>query len=131
MANRMGVVDHNTSDMVEHLQSHAGKTLQAVVVYDGDRHRDLYRREDLSDLHGSELEREVLEDIRSDRQRWNGAGSDQYEGEHRATVRVFDARVVLHLPRDDESGTVIVLDPAAARNLATFVDDIRQDIYND
>lgn len=122
-------MDHGTGDVVEHLRAHAGETLQAVVIYDGDDHRDLYRRADVSELHGSELEAEVLEEIRADRQRRESTLADRYEGDHRATVRVFDARVLLHLPRDDESGTVVVLDPAAARNLVTFVEDIRGDIY--
>lgn len=122
---------HDTSEIVDRLHSHAGETLRAVIVYDGDSHRDLYRREDVSDLHDSKLETEVLEEIRADRQRRESTLADRYEGDHRATVRVFEARVLLHLPRDDKSGTVVVLDLAAARNLVTFVDDIRGDIYDD
>lgn len=122
-------MDHTTGDIVEHLRDHAGETLQAVVIYDGDDHRDLYRRGDVRELHGSELEAEVLEEIRADRQRRRSTLAERYEGDHQATVRVFEARVLLHLPRDDESGTIVVLDPAAARNLVTFVNDIRGDIY--
>jgi hypothetical protein len=38
--------------------------------------------------------------------------------------------VVVHLPRDADSGTVVVLDPAAARNLIDFVIDLRTDLYD-
>ncbi|SFP07738.1 MULTISPECIES: hypothetical protein [Halolamina] len=117
---------HDAAGIVDRRHSHAGETLQAVIVYDGESHRDLYRREDVGDLHGSELETEVLEEIRAGRQRRESTLADRYEG---ATVRVFEARVSFHFPRDDGSGTVVVLDPAAARNLVTFVDDVRGDIY--
>ncbi|MDH5020326.1 hypothetical protein [Halobacterium rubrum] len=118
------------SGLVDHLQDHAGDALQAVVVYLGDDHRDLYRREDVVELHGSELDAEVLADIRSDKRRRESEAAKAYEGSLRATVRVFDYRVVLNLPRDDESGTVVVLDVSAASDLADFVTDIRADIYD-
>jgi hypothetical protein len=122
---------HDFGDVVEHLRSHAGDALQAVVVYDGDDHRDLYRRADVSQLHGSDLETEVLEEIRTDRRRRESDAASVYEGDLRATVRVFDARVVVHLPRDEDAGTVVVLDPAVARNLTEFVADVRADLYGE
>mgnify|MGYP006274468151 CR=1 len=117
--------------LVTHLRDHAGDALRGVIVYRGDDHRDLYRREDLDELHGSRLEAEVLADIRSDRQQRETEAADQYEGSLRATVRVFDERVLLNLPRDDDSGTVVVLDVSAASDLADFVADIRGDIYDE
>ncbi|WEL16958.1 Uncharacterized protein SVXHr_0779 [Halorhabdus sp. SVX81] len=51
------------------VKSHAGETLQAIVIYDETRHRDVYRREDVESRHGSDLVTDVLEDIRSDRRR--------------------------------------------------------------
>ena len=118
-------------DVVDHLQSHAGDTLQAVVVYRGDDHRDLYRREDVADRHNSSLEAEVLEDIRSDRRRHESDAAGRYEGDLRATVRVFAERVLVHFPRNEASGTVVVLDPTAASDLVAFVTDIRGDIYDE
>jgi hypothetical protein len=119
------------SGLADHLRDHAGDALQAVVVYRGDDHRDLYRREDVAELHGSTLEAEVLADIRSDRRRRETDLADQYEGSLRATVRVFGERVILNLPRDDDSGTVVVLDVSAASDLAAFVADLRGDIYDE
>jgi len=118
-------------DVVKHVKSHAGETLQAIVIYDETRHRDVYRREDVEDLHDSDLEADVLADIRTDRRRRESPEASEYEGEHRASAHVFDERVILHLPRDADSGTILILDTAAARDLAEFVADIRGDIYGE
>jgi hypothetical protein len=118
-------------NVVDHLRSHAGDSLRAVVVYRGDEHRDLYRREDVAELHGSSLETEVLEGVRSDNRSRKRDAADRYEGQLRATVRVFDERVLVHLPRDETSGTVVDLDPSAASNLVDFVADIRDDVYDE
>ncbi|WP_181685409.1 hypothetical protein [Halorhabdus sp. FL145] len=118
-------------DVVEHVKAHADEALQAIVVYDETRHRDVYRREDVDALHDSALEAEVLADIRADRRRRESPAASEYEGEHRASAHVFDERVILHLPRDMDSGTILILDTAAARNLSEFVADIRDDIYGE
>jgi len=118
-------------DVVEHVKSHAGETLQAIVIYDETRHRDVYRREDVDNLHDSALEAEVLADVRADRRRRESPDAGEYEGQHRASAHVFDERVILHLPRDADSGTILILDTAAARDLAEFVADIRGDIYSE
>ncbi|WP_075938379.1 DUF7522 family protein [Halosegnis longus] len=117
--------------LVAHLRSHAGDALQAVIIYDGDDHRDLYRRDDVAELHGSDLEAELLADIRTDQGRRESPAATAREGELTATVRLFKKRVIVHLPRDDASGTVVLLDTVAAGRLATFVEDIRGDIYDE
>jgi hypothetical protein len=121
----------DADEVVAHLRSHAGDALQAVVVYDADGHRDLYRREDVAELHGSGLEAAVVEDVRADRRARGGRLAEHHEGVHRATTHVFDERVVVHLPRDDRSGTVVVLDASAASDLAAFVGDLRGDLYGE
>jgi len=124
---------HEFNNVVEHLRSHAGETLQAVVIYDGDDHRDLYRRDDVVERHESDLERELLRELRSDQRREGREGRNTAETaseQPRATVRVFPSRVIVHLPRDPDSGTIVVLDPAAARNLTDFVADVRADLYD-
>lgn len=121
---------HEFGSVVEHLRTHAGDTLQAVMIYDGDEHRDLYRREDVTERHGSELERGVFREVRSDGPREAGAEAEGGTEPLRATVRVFSSRVIVHLPRDPESGTIVVLDPSAARNLTDFVADVRADLYD-
>ncbi|WP_135665683.1 hypothetical protein [Halorhabdus rudnickae] len=118
-------------DVVEHVKAHAGEALEAIVVYDETRHRDIYRREDIDALHDSDLEKEVLEDVRADRRQRESAEASKHEGEHRASAHVFDERVILHLPRDGETGTILILDTTAARNLTEFVADIRSDIYDE
>jgi len=37
--------------------------------------------------------------------------------------------VLMHLPRDGDSGTVVAFDPGVARRLGEFVADIRADLY--
>ena len=118
-------------DVVEHVKAHAGETLQAIVVYDETRHRDIYRREDVDDLHDSDLEADVLADIRADRRRRESPDANEYEGEHRASAHVFEERVILYLPRDADSGTILILDTPAARDLTDFVADMRSDIYDE
>lgn len=120
---------HSFGNIVEHIHGHAGDTLQAVIIYEEDHHRDLYRRDDIADLHDSALEREVLDVIRDDDRRRFTETSTSIEGAHRATVDVFENRVLLHLPRDESSGTLVVLDTTAARNLYEFVEDLRASIY--
>jgi len=120
---------HEFGNVVDHLRSHAGDSLQAVLIYEGGEHRDLYRRADVAERHGSELEREVLREVRSEQRHQESPEPDPADEPLRATVRVFDSRVVVHLPRDPDSGTVVVLDPAAARNLTDFVADVRADLY--
>ena len=102
----------------------------AVMIYDGDEHRDLYRREDVAERHGSELERGILRKVRSDGPRQAGAEAAGGTEPLQATVRVFSSRVIVHLPQDPESGTIVVLDPNAARNLTDFVADVRADLYD-
>lgn len=118
-------------DVVDHVQAHAGEALQAIIVYDETRHSDVYRRDDIDVLHDSDLETEVLNDVRKDRRLRESPEASVYEGAHRASAHVFDERVILHLPRDEETGTILILDTTAARNLAEFVADIRSDIYDD
>jgi len=123
-------MSHEFDNVVDHLRSHAGDALQAVFVYRGDDHRDLYRREDVAALHGSTLEATVIREARSELRRDDDPPADGTGESPRATVRVFDARVIVHLPRDADSGAVVVLDPAAARNLTDFVTDVRADLYD-
>ncbi|CCQ32244.1 conserved hypothetical protein [Halorhabdus tiamatea SARL4B] len=113
------------------MKAHAGEALQAIVVYDETRHRDVYRREGSDGLHASDLETEVLEDVRADRRRRESPAASEHEGEYRASAHVFDERVILHLPRGENTGTILILDTTAARNLAEFVADIRSDIYDE
>lgn len=118
----------NPGSVVDHLKAHVGGALQAVVIYDQDRHRDLYRREDVAGRHDTDLERRVLDRFRDEVER-RSTEESLFEGALRATIRVFPERVVVHLPRDDQSGTVVVLDASVAQNAVEFVEDIRGDIY--
>lgn len=122
-------MSHEFENVVEHLRSHAGDALQAVFVYRGDDHRDRYRREDVRALHGSSMEATVIRAARSELRGDDDSPADDTGDSLRATVRVFDTRVIVHLPRDADSGAVVVLDPAAARNLTDFVTDARTDLY--
>jgi len=122
-------MNHEFGDVVEHLSHHAGETLRTVLVYDDDGHRDLYRREDVADRHDTDLEAAVVDAARSDR--LDDPAVVEHDGPHRATVRVFDTRVIVHLPRNDRSGAVVVLDTAAARDLTEFVRDVRADLYGE
>lgn len=44
-------------------------------------------------------------------------------GDMHATVRLFDAAIVLHFPTGHNRGTVVSLAPEVARELDTFVGD--------
>jgi len=123
-------MSHEFNNVVEHLRSHAGDALRAVFIHRGDEHRDLYRREDVAELHASDLEAMVLREVQSDL-REDGQSPDSDAESLRATVRVYDSRVIVYLPRDADSGTVVMLDPTAARNLTDFVADLRADLYDD
>jgi hypothetical protein len=122
---------HNFGNVVDHLKTHAGDALRAVIVYDGEDHRDLYRRKDDAELHGSDLETEILAEIRTDGRQRTSDHADEHEGQLRAIVRLFDERVIVHLPRNDRTGTVVVLDPVVARNLTEFVADVRRALYDE
>lgn len=121
----------DVSPIVQHIREHAGDTLQAVLIYDGDEHRDLYRRDDVADLHDTELEQAVIERFRAEPPTDQSEPAFGVQGHLQASVELFTRRAILHLPRDDTSGTILVLDIDAAAALATFVEDLRADLYGD
>lgn len=57
---------HGFGHVADHLKTHACDALQAVIVYHGEDYSDLYRRRDDAELHGSDLEAEVLAERRTD-----------------------------------------------------------------
>lgn len=122
-------MDRDADAVVSYLRRHAGQTLQAVVVHDASRHRVLFAREDVGEPSDRDVET-VLDRFRRRDGTQDGATAAVHGGALRATVQLFEGRVVLHLPRDETSGTLVFLDTAAARNLRTFVEDIRADVYS-
>lgn len=127
-------VDHarmrdDAAAVVQHIREHTGDALQVVLLYDADDHRDLYRREDVAALHDSPLEHAVIDTFRTEPGTEQAAEGFGVQGDLQASVRLFEKRAVLHLPRDETSGTIVVLDSTAAANLAEFVADLRADLY--
>lgn len=115
--------------IVPHIRDHAGETLQAGLIYDAENHRDLYRRDDIVALHDAALEAAVLDWFRSEPRPDSEAPAVEQQDDVRATVRLFERRVVLHLSWDAESGTIIVPDIPAAPQHSAFVADLRADLY--
>ncbi|MFC6731123.1 MULTISPECIES: hypothetical protein [unclassified Haladaptatus] len=110
-----------TLELVEFLGGRAGDALCWVAYYDATVYELLYTR---TDLEGSVDDGDVTGII--SHLRFEAPLSEEsifpYES-LRATVRLFDDAVVIHMPQGCACGVVVSLDQSAARNLKSFITD--------
>lgn len=114
-----------SSQLVQFLEDRAGTLHRGTVRYEADGIEFLHLREDLSE----DQLRDQIEGILA-RLRPEGTGEEDFAFVHlgslEATVRVFEHAVILHFPTGRDHGVVVSLDPGAARELNTFIDECQQ-----
>lgn len=117
----------NAQDLVTALQLRAGESLRCIGHYTPEDWSIEYVREDVQAQHSTDEIEEVVEDLR-----WQAFKKEQAEsqydiGELECSIRVFDQGLVMNFPeRDRAAGTVVTLDPEAARQLVGFVEDVQE-----
>lgn len=106
-------------ELMEFLRDSAGEYLRGVAFYDADGYEILYVR---SDLRRATLESEVERMASRLRQESRARERRAFPyGELDGTVRSFEEAVVMHFPLPQERGTVVALEPDAARQLNRFM----------
>ena len=107
------------AELVSYLKETAGDYLRGIVWYDGDEYEIRYIRDD---LRTRRLQSDV--DKMIDRLRGESRSRERRSfpfGEVNGTVRSFEEAMVMHFPSTQGRGTVVTLDPDAARQLNTFI----------
>ncbi len=105
-------------ELVEFLRQRAGSSLSWVAAYE-DGHETLYLHSTAET--GETAVRDIVSQLRGDVPRTT-AFSSPYDA-LKATVRVFEDAVVVHLPQGESCGVAAGFDPDAARILRGFIDD--------
>lgn len=113
------------------MEERAGDHLRSVVYYGPDEYERVLNRSDVLPVYTSPELEEIVDDVRLE-----GLTRRRQEDLHgfgglTCTVRCFDRGVVMHLPHDDQHGTVIIMDYAAATHLHTFIADTLNQIHDE
>lgn len=107
------------ADLIEYARAEAGDLLRAVGEYHGSDRELLYLRDDLDRPAVNSRFGTIVTNIQ-----WawnpNAQGLDEL-GEKIATVEIRETTVILHIRVDSDRGILIGLEPAAARQLTSFV----------
>ena len=107
-----------TSHLVSFLQEQAGEYLRGVLKYDRETTDVLYLRED---IRRKRIQSQFDRIVRRVQPEATPAEERAFPfGDLYVTVRRFDEAIVLHFPRGQDRGTLIALEPDAARDLNTF-----------
>lgn len=105
------------------LREQLGDALRSIVYYDSEEQYIVYLREEVTEnitaVQASELieylrEREDIAQVRS------RLGLD---ADLKCTVHCWGDRIGLRFPHGPKSGTLVTMNPSAARNLYSFVSD--------
>lgn len=88
-------------------------------------------RDDVSESYTLEKAESVIEELRLESMDTNRQETTYIHGRLGCTLCVFDEAIELHFPYEDFEGTAIALDPEAATQLHSFVDECLQRIPDD
>jgi hypothetical protein len=112
-----GARHQRLSDFIE---DRVGDSLRGVVWYDAADWEAVYVRPDLATRELYDRLDEICDRARSTRSLFREADYPPL-GETTATTDVHENGVVLHFPEGPESGTLVSLDRAVARDLSEFL----------
>ena len=108
----------STTDLVTFLQERAGDYLRGVLKYDQESTDIQYLRED---IRNQRIQSQFDRVVRRVRPEATAAEERAFPfGDLHVTVRRFDDAMLLHFPRGQDRGTLVALEPDAARDLNTF-----------
>lgn len=115
--------------LVTFLLNETGDALHAVVRYDDDSWRLLYRSERAESVFDSwerasddEIFNLVVADFRRDAEANHRRGRLLGVGDYRCSLHLFENWAIIHFTGSDESGVVFAYDSTAASHLSSFVD---------
>jgi hypothetical protein len=97
--------------------------LHAVGHYSTDDYEVVYLRDDVREQYSDDEIEDVVEDLR-----WESFAKSTQERQYRlgslnCSMQAFEEGIVMHFPYDDNRGTLISLEPRAARQLTGCIDD--------
>lgn len=107
-------------DLLDFLNTRAGKLHRATVLYEGTDITSLYIRDDLDEEQLQSKFSTIVNRILPESTEEEDIAFSHL-GELEASVRVFNEAVVLHFPRSDGRGVIVSLEATAARELNTFI----------
>ena len=117
-----------SSELDAYLEERAGEYHRGTIVYDGSEIDVQYLRSDIAkNLMLSKIDR------MHSRLRPESMSKEEHSfpfGHLRATVRSFEAAIILHFPIGENRGVVVSLEPETAQNLNTFIGECTQRIHN-
>ena len=110
-------------ELAEYLEQRAGESLRAVGHYSADDYEIVQLRDDVREQYSDDEIGEIVEELR-----WESFAKPTQERQYRlggltCSIQTFEDGVVMHFPYDDQHGTLVSLDPGAARQLMQFIDD--------
>ena len=110
-------------ELASYLDQRAGDSLRAVGHYSADDYEIVYLRDDVRDRYSDADIKEIVKNLR-----WESFAKSTHEGQYHlgslnCSIQAFVEGVVMQFPYDDKHGTLITLDPGAARQLVAFIDD--------
>ncbi|PSQ58088.1 hypothetical protein BRD18_06525 [Halobacteriales archaeon SW_7_71_33] len=111
-----------TEELCEFLQHRAGDLLRAVGYYDGEEYELLYLRDDLQSQYTPAEIGAIAEELRREHEGLTASETSYRLGELNCSIVTYDEGVVMQFPHDESTGTLVTLDPEAARQLVGFVD---------
>lgn len=116
-------------NLIRYLERRAGSHLRAAAFYTESDYSILYIKDDV-DRKYSEREFERIADrMRSDI-RPHRAEQTFELGEFNCSLWAFEKGVVIHFPQGSSKGTIITLEPEAARQFKDFIGDCAERIYH-
>lgn len=117
-----------SEDLVEYLEDRAGDYLRSVVHYEEADYEVLYLRDDVAEQYTEEKIEKVIQELKFEAMESNFQEQLYVHGGLGCTLRVFEKAVELHFPYDGYEGAAVALDPEAAQQLHSFVNDCLEQI---
>jgi hypothetical protein len=114
------MIEERHQQLHRFIQERANTAYRSAFYYERDDWEALYVREDVA---SNRLRDELPDVVKRARQNEALLRAEDYPplGEVHATSEVHEDGVILHFPEGPEVGTIVSLDPDAARQLASFV----------
>jgi hypothetical protein len=94
-----------------------------VVRYDADASEVLFLRDDVADTYSPLTIETVVTSLRREGEQSQRQEHLYAHGQLNCIVRCFDGGLEMHFPFGEEEGVAVALEPRAAQQLYSFVDD--------
>ena len=115
--------DPESDDFVRFVLDRAGEAVRSVVRYDADASEVLFLRDDVADTYSPLTIETVVTSLRREGEQSQRQEHLYAHGQLNCIVRCFDGGLEMHFPFGEEEGVAVALEPRAAQQLYSFVDD--------